>query len=346
MKKLSALLLVLCMLLCFAGCKGSSGGSSSGIAGNESGQIGEFNPLSGLNDLSKSAVGKRPIAIMVNNIKISLPQRGISNADLCYEVLAEGGITRIMAVFADINKIPDTGSVRSARDYYIDLAVSHNSVFVHFGGSPTALKTIKEKNIDSLNGLYLYPTGFYRDQNRVGKIPIEHTVFTDGQMLLKAAEKRKINLSGKTQNAFNFGDVDVVLSQGSAATNITVPFSSSTKATFTYDSESGLYMVGQYGKNYVDGATGEQVGVTNVLVLETEIGEIPGDSYLRCRARMTGEGEGQFFCGGKTVDIKWSKADRNSQFVYTLTDGTPLILGQGVSHVYIIDPTRSTLTVE
>jgi len=145
MKKISALLLVFCMLLCFAACKGNSSTSSGDIAGNES--IGEFNPLSGEYNLSKDAVGKRPVGIMVNNIKISLPQRGISQADLCYEVLAEGGITRILALFPDINKIPDTGSVRSARDYYIDLAVSHNSIFVHFGGSPTALKTIKEKKI-------------------------------------------------------------------------------------------------------------------------------------------------------------------------------------------------------
>ena len=336
MKKLSAHLLVLFMLICFAGCKGSIGGSSSGIAGNESGQIGEFNPLSGLNDLSKSAVGKRPIAIMVNNIKISLPQRGISNADLCYEVLAEGGITRIMAVFADINKIPDTGSVRSARDYYIDLAVSHNSVFVHFGGSPTALKTIKEKNIDSLNGLYLYPTGFYRDQNRVGKIPIEHTVFTDGQMLLKAAEKRKINLSGKTQNAFNFGDVDVVLSQGSAATNITVPFSSSTKATFTYDSESGMYLKGQFGAAQIDESTGKQLSVKNVFVLQTSIKVLTNsDNGARLDVNLK-EGFGYYACNGKIVPIKWKKGAMKDMLKYYTLDGKELTVSAGKSWVNII----------
>jgi len=339
MKKISALLLVFCMLLCFAACKGNSSTSSGDIAGNES--IGEFNPLSGEYNLSKDAVGKRPVGIMVNNIKISLPQRGISQADLCYEVLAEGGITRILALFPDINKIPDTGSVRSARDYYIDLAVSHNSIFVHFGGSPTALKTIKEKKIDSLNGLYLYPTGFYRDQKRVGKVPIEHTVFTDGEMLLKAAAKRNINLSGKTEKAFNFGDVAATISQGSAATNITVPFSSSTKATFTYDEGTKMYLKGQFGAAQIDESTGKQLAVKNVFVLQTSIKVLTNsDNGARLDVNLK-EGFGYYACEGKIVPIKWKKGAMKNMLKYYTLDDKELTVSTGKSWVNIISTSNT-----
>ena len=60
---------------------------------------------------------------------------------------------------------------------------------------------------------------------------------------------------------------------------------------------------------------------------------------------MTGSGNGTYFCGGKCVSIQWSKADRNSQFVYRLTDGSPLTLGQGTSYVCIMDPANSRIEI-
>lgn len=336
MKKLLAVLLILCMAFCFASCKDKGGNSSSEISKGE-GQIGQFNPLSGNYDLDKSAVGQRPIAIMVNNIKVSLPQRGISKADICYETLAEGGITRIMALFPDINKIPDTGSVRSARDYYIDYAVSHNAVFVHFGGSPTALRTIKEKKIDSLNGLYLYPTGFYRDQNRVGKIPIEHTVFTDGEKLLAAAKKKNINLKGETKTAFNFGDVANTIAQGSQAVNITVPFSSSTKATFTYNESTKTYLKGQFGAAQIDDSTGKQLEVKNVFILQTTIQVLTNsDNGARLKVDLN-EGNGYYACEGKIVPIKWKKGAMKDMFKYYTLDGKELIVSAGKTWVNVIN---------
>ena len=96
----------------------------------------------------------------------------------------------------------------------------------------------------------------------------------------------------------------------------------------------------------MDGNTGEQVGVTNVLVLETAISVISGDKAGRLTVQLTGSGSGTYFCGGKAVAIRWSKADRNSQFVYTLADGTPLTMGQGNSYVCIMSPKTSQLSYE
>ncbi|MEE1279228.1 MAG: DUF3048 domain-containing protein, partial [Oscillospiraceae bacterium] len=126
MKKILALIMSVVCILAFAGCAGNPNGSSSlmpetestdGSGSNEEQKFAK-DPLTGEYTLDLSAKDKRPVAIMINNIKISLPQRGISEASIIYEALAEGGITRLMAVFPDVNKIPDVGSVRSARHYY------------------------------------------------------------------------------------------------------------------------------------------------------------------------------------------------------------------------------------
>ena len=92
------------------------------------------NPLTGegcAQDISQ----KRPVAVMLNNLKKALPQLGVSQADLIYELPAEGGITRMMAVFQSVEGVGDLGSVRSARDYYVSLARGHDAVFLHAGGS-------------------------------------------------------------------------------------------------------------------------------------------------------------------------------------------------------------------
>ena len=81
------------------------------------------------------------------------------------------------------------------------------------------------------------------------------------------------------------------------------------------------------------------------MTLETEISQISGDSYGRLRVRTTGEGRGQYFCGGKTVPILWSRKDRNSPFVYRTEDGAPLTLGQGNSYVCIYSPKTGSVTV-
>ncbi len=80
------------------------------------------NKLTG-EETTEELAGIRPIAMMINNIKAATPQQGISLADVMYEVLAEGGITRLLCLFTDYASLPETGSIRSSRDYFIDLRI-------------------------------------------------------------------------------------------------------------------------------------------------------------------------------------------------------------------------------
>ena len=108
------------------------------------------NLLTGLPTLTDGAIGKRPVAVMVNNVDAALPQYGISAADLIFELPVEYDLTRLMAVYGDYTQVPDVCSVRSCRYYYPILAVGFDAVYVHWGIDPSLLRrtTINSMEID------------------------------------------------------------------------------------------------------------------------------------------------------------------------------------------------------
>ena len=139
------------------------------------------NPLTG-EGCEVDVGARRPIAVMLNNLKKALPQVGVSQADVIYEILAEGGITRMMAVFQDVAGAGEIGTVRSARDYYASLAYGHDAVYLHAGGSPQAYEFIKSRGVtalDCVNGPY-EGTLFWRDKERRKSMGMEHSVLTSG----------------------------------------------------------------------------------------------------------------------------------------------------------------------
>ena len=180
----AALLAVFCLTSCNTQKKEVDVASSepvSSVSGNYA-----VNPLTGLNDLAPSASGKRPVTVMVSNIKIALPQYGLSKADICYEVLAEGGITRIMAVFADKNNIPKTGPVRSVRDYYVDLTEGMDGILVHFGGSPKGYSVIESYGTDDVDGMTA-SAAFEQDAALASSKGREHSFFTSSKLSVRAS---------------------------------------------------------------------------------------------------------------------------------------------------------------
>ena len=308
---------------------------------------GGVNPLTG-EPMEPELENLRPIAVMFNNLKAAQPQLGISQCDIIYEMEAEGGITRMLGLFQSLDGIGTLGSIRSTRAYYLELALGHDALLVHAGGSPEAYKDIPAWGVDNMDGVNGGSDAkiFWRDKERRKTMDYEHTLVTSGEKIQEYVDGhfRTTHPDGYAY-AQAFAE-DGTPAGGASAEHLTLKFSNYKTATFDYDAEKKVYLAGQYGKDHIDGSTGEQVSATNVLVLETEISQIAGDTAKRMKARLTGSGSGTFFCGGKSVDIRWSKADRNSPFVYTLANGTPLTLGQGKSYVCIVDSGRSVLTVQ
>ena len=124
------------------------------------------NPLTGLSGFREAAVGRRPVAVMINNAPAARPQWGLCAPDIVLEGLAEGGITRMMWLFADVQSIPKIGSVRSARHDFLEIAEGLDAVFVHWGGSVYAYDALKQRNVDDIDGMTYSNTYFYRDRTR------------------------------------------------------------------------------------------------------------------------------------------------------------------------------------
>ncbi len=305
------------------------------------------NPLTGL-PMEEEEEDLRPVAVIFNNIQAAQPQLGISQADVIYEVPAEGGITRMLGVFQSLKGVETLGSIRSARPYYIELALGHEALLVHAGGSQEAYRDLSSWGVDNMDGVRGGSDAeiFWRDAERRKTKGYEHSLVTSGQKISEYVQEHFETIHGAEYTYPQTFVQDGTPAEGAAAEHFKLYYTGYKTGVFDYDPDTGKYLVSQYGEPYLDGNNGQQVSVTNVLILETSISQIPGDTEGRLRVSTTGDGKGTFFCGGKSVPILWSRTDRNHPFSYTLQDGTALSLGQGNSYVCLISPQTSRLSVE
>lgn len=310
-----------------------SGESSQSAEPSDNGSV---NPLTGL-PADEGAIHKRPYAVMIDNISVAQPQIGISKADIIYEILAEGGITRMMAIFQDVSAVGKIGSVRSARPYFVDIAFGYDAIYIHAGGSNDAYSEFETTGITHLDGVNGKKQDiFYRDPDRQKKLGFVHSLVTTGDLISKYLPTYGFSLAHKDgfKNNMLFAE-NAFSADALTAKNITAHFSFSKTTTFEYSTEDGLYRIKQYGKEYVDGNDGKAIGVTNVLVLKTSVNIISGDNAGRIDVATTGSGTGLFFCGGKYESIKWTRTKPSDQFTFTLPDGTALVFGKGKSYICV-----------
>ena len=202
-KRLFALLLCLALsLTALAGCGGGGndeGGSQPAAATpapTATPEPYDPNPLTG-EAKGSDYVAVRPVAIMINNIAQARPQRGINDADVLYEIMVEGGITRFMGLFNNYEALGDVGPVRSARDQFFRLVMPFQPLYVHIGRSGITQQYIDDVEYGDLN---LDGNGFddliYRDQGRLNQgYSYEHTAFTTGERLKSYVDWKDVDMS-------------------------------------------------------------------------------------------------------------------------------------------------------
>lgn len=341
-KKITALVLSAALsLTLLAGCSVSEPSQSSSESSSEIAAV--INPLTGEDGFSESAVGKRPVAVMVSNIKQSLPQWGITDADIVYEAVTEGGITRLMCMFANPDAVPKVGPVRSVREYYPQFSEPFHALFVHFGGSTTGYEALKEYRIEDIDGMVFAGSAFLQDKERSGKVGREHTFYTDTELLKPAIEKKEFSMTGTCPKAFNFvkpGESATLT--GGSAEKATVRFSGYTTAVFEYDKTSGKYLKSQYGQPHIDANNQKQVAVENVVILYSPTSKIVG-TYLT-RYDLTG-GSGYYLSKGKMQEISWSKGAYNQMFKLTDSEGAPVSFNTGKTWVCVVPNGEKASTV-
>ncbi len=300
-----------------------------------------LNPLTGEHTMASDRVGMRPYAISINNIYDCWPQYGIGKADVIVEMETEGGITRMMAMYADTREVELIGSVRSLRDQFLEVVFPMDPIVVHIGTSVYADKAVAEHNFRTLDGGNI-PSAIYVMKDRIGVYATEHTKFTSGKLIDEALDKAKIKSESSSTNEtmFNFVEEGTTTTPTDGAANsVEWLFSTSYKGdgTFNYDSATAKYLKSQYGEKQIDASTNEQLAFDNVFVLFASIDNIEGTQLVHVDYQSGGTG--YYFSQGQYQEITWGKGDYSSNFVFKTADGEDLQVNTGTTYLAVVRDT-------
>lgn len=313
------------------------------------------NLLTGINDLSDEAIGKRPVAIMVNNIPAAMPQYGIDEADVVFEIPVEGYQTRLMCIYADYTKIPQVCSVRSCRKYFPALALGFDAIYVNCGQNKVIDNYVDNLGIVQYDGQHDRNGLFIRDQERLNAgYAVEHTLYFDAPNFPAVLEKDGVNMNlaeGKTGMAFNFNGLgkDDIIPSSDKCVDIYVDFGSN-ESGFTYNEQTKTYFKTYYNKNknaeieQCDGRTGNQLQFTNLFILHNEVAfdstavyNYEGDMHRLIKWQGGEESVGYYITNGVKQQIYWIKDSESDYIKFYNTDGTELCINRGKSYICFND---------
>lgn len=294
-------------------------------------------------DLSST---ERPYAVMINNNKAVWGyQTGVSDAYITYEIVVEGGITRMMAVFKDKNTAK-IASVRSSRHYYLDYALENDAIYAHIGWSPQAESDIRSLGINNLNADN--SSAFTWDNTL--RISREHRAYTTMEKLKAAAEKRGYRTTSdkKLLLKYQAKPLDLSKYEGAIAANtVRIPYSKSHLTSYSYDPENKVYKRYQNNTEHKDMVTKQQYTAKNIITYKVHNYTLnDGSGKDRQGLNNIGSGEGYFISEGYAIPITWEKTSRSSQTIYKVkATGKELVVNDGNTFIQI-QPDIQTLTIE
>ncbi len=346
-KRLFCLLIIFVLILGVVGCNQEKGIAIEGDMPEvvmmetlkKSEPAANQNLLTGIDDLSKEAIGKRPVAVMINNVEPALPQYGVSAADVIFELPVEGNLTRLMALYGDYTTLPKICAIRSCRYYYPAIAKGFDAFYVHWGCDETILSYLNSLNMDRYDGMANPHKLFGRDAARKSQgYSQEHTGYFNGEAFAEAVEKdgkRTDLLSQKKGTAFQFCKLDeTVIPTGDACDKVHIKFGAAT-ATLNYDAEKKVYKKQINGKAHIDGVTGETLTFTNVFVLETSITNREDGVHKKIDWAGSKSAVGYYISNGMVEKIHWSKANGSeSEYLrFYKESGEELVINRGKSYI-------------
>ena len=255
---------------------------------------------------------ERPIAVMIDNHNGAWPQAGLNQAYMVYEIIVEGGETRLMALFkgVDVDKI---GPVRSARHYFIDYAMENDAIYTHFGQSPQAQSDLKKYDIDDINGIAEDGTTFWRVKDKYAP----HNAVTNTEKLLQSAKNKKYRTTSEEESVLNYVTDEINLEDGETADIITIPHSTLQTVKYEYDQEQKVYKRYARNKEQLDWDTDKTVTTKNIIITFCDNYTLT-DSENKGRQGLKNIGtfDGYYITNGKAIKIKCIKEARDKKTIY------------------------------
>ena len=283
----------------------------------------------------------RPFAVMIDNHSDAWPQAGLKNAYMVYEIIAEGGETRLMALFKGVN-VEKIGPVRSARHYFIDYAMENDAIYVHFGQSPQAESDIKKFSINDINGIAEDGTTFWRTKDKAAP----HNALTSTEKLLKSAKSKKYKTTSNEDSVLNYVKKEVNLENGEDAISVTIPHSNLQTVKYVYNEESKVYERYARKKAQKDLETGEIVTTKNIIITFCDNYTLSDtENKGRQGLKNIGTFDGYYITNGKAIKIKCIKNSRNEKTIDQDLEGNKIEINDGNTFVNIC-PINSNVILE
>lgn len=286
----------------------------------------------------------RTIALMVDNERDAWPQAGLQEAYMIYEIIVEGGQTRMLALFKDAETTM-IGPIRSARHYFLDYAMENDVIFTHFGFSPQAISDIKTYSIANISGTQADGSAFWREK----PLGSYHNVFTSIEKIKTRATKKKYRLTTDQAVLLTYSIPILKLSEyekAKVAEDIYIKYSASHNVSYKYDADKKVYLRSMRGIAHVDRKTKEQYRFKNIIVYQVQNYSLnDGSGKNRQGLYNIGSGTGYYISEGYAVPITWSKASRRAKTVYKDLAGNILKVNDGNTFIQI-QPKGQTLTIK
>lgn len=270
-------------------------------------------------------LNKLPVTgVMIENSPDARPQSGLKDAGIVFEAIAEGGITRFLALYMEDQ--PDyIGPVRSVRPYYLDFLVPFDAPIAHAGGSGEALAQIKNEGIKDLDQ-FANAGAFQRVSNKFAP----HNLYTSRAKLLDLHNAKGFTASNFTGWARKEKEAPL---ETPTVKNIALKISKPLyDVSFGYDAGSNSYLRSLAGQPHKDEKSGEQISPKVVIAIVTD----RSNNGIYSVYRVTGSGPVFVFQDGGLVEGTWEKADRKSPYVFKTPDGKPLLLTPGKTWVTLV----------
>ncbi|MCX8074264.1 MAG: DUF3048 domain-containing protein [Clostridia bacterium] len=273
----------------------------------------------------------RTIAVMIDNEKPAWPHSGLADAYMIYEVIIEGGESRMLALYkgASTKKI---GPVRSSRHYFVYYAMENNAIYSHYGWSPKAQSTILSNDVNNINGVTSDGKAFWRVGSGY------HNAYTSIENLKNlASDKKYLTISNK-ESLYKYQAEEYDLKYGIPVANVYLKYSDLHNVSYEYDVQNKVFLRSMRGIKDVDRETKTQYFAKNIIIIQAN-NYFLSDTENKGRQELDilgKTGKGYYLTDGKYIEITWQKGNMGTKTYIYDKDGNEIILNDGITYFQVV----------
>ncbi|QDP39244.1 DUF3048 domain-containing protein [Radiobacillus deserti] len=292
-------------------------------------------PFTGIK--TNDPVNNRAVAVMVNNFYKARPQTGLSQADIVFEILAEGDITRFIAFFQ--SQQPEVvGPVRSAREYYFNLAKDYNALYVYHGAATHVEAALRANGPDSLSGSYYDNDGHLFERADFREAP--HNSYLLFSNVYEVASEQGYEVEANYEPLPFLAEEDIPTIQGTAATEVSFSYFANDPIHYTYDEAAQKYLRYNGDMQTVELETDEPIQLDNIFIMETAHSVI--DDKGRREVDLQSGGNALLLQKGKVQEVQWRNVDGR---ILPYKNGQPVGLVPGQTWINVIPESQGLESV-